>query len=129
MGPNAVLASGREAYQGITLDPREWRRIMGFPGTWRLLAKYPKSVARELHTSLSRRAYVKKIQAYCPEINVDDLLPFRAGIRAQAVDQQGNLVHDFLFRETPLSLHVINAPSPAATSAMPIADAIAEKLL
>jgi L-2-hydroxyglutarate oxidase len=128
VGPNAVLASGREVYQGIGGSPKEWMRIAGFSGTWKLLGKYPKSVLEELKTSLSTHAYVRKIQAYCPNVTVDDLQPFRAGIRAQAVDSNGNLIHDFMFKQSAHCLHVINAPSPAATSAMPIADAIAAKL-
>jgi L-2-hydroxyglutarate oxidase len=88
-----------------------------------------RSAAREFHASLNRRAYLEACRKYCPSLTLGDLLPYRAGIRAQAVDSEGRLVEDFLFLDTERSLHVCNAPSPAATSALPIGEMIADRLL
>jgi L-2-hydroxyglutarate oxidase len=82
---------------------------------------------REVRNSLWKRGYLRECQKYCPSLELDDLLPRQAGIRAQAVMRDGTLVHDFLLRSTPRTLHVINAPSPAATSALPIGRMLAEK--
>jgi L-2-hydroxyglutarate oxidase len=82
-----------------------------------------------MRNSLSKARYLKECQKYCPSLALDDLLPHEAGIRAQAVLADGTLVHDFLFLETERMLHVCNAPSPAATSAIPIGQMIAERCL
>jgi L-2-hydroxyglutarate oxidase len=129
VGPNAVLATGREQYTGISLSISEWARLGGYSGTWKLLWKFKQHALHEFANSLSKRFYLKQINKYCTHIKLDDLQPFRAGIRAQAVTPSGELLHDFSFLETPFSLHVLNAPSPAATSALPIADAIVDKIL
>ncbi|MCW8108567.1 L-2-hydroxyglutarate oxidase [Alteromonas ponticola] len=128
VGPNAVLAAGREAYAGLNICPQEWWRMMSFPGLYKLLWQYKRSVVSELITSLSKQQYVKQINRYCRMINVDDLLPYRPGIRAQAVSLNGKLVHDFKFVKSDRALHVGNAPSPAATSAIPIAKSIVSQL-
>ena len=75
----------------------------------------------ELKRSLSKSAYIKEVHRYCTEISIDDLEPYRTGIRAQAVDPQGNMIDDFLIKKTARSLHICNAPSPAATSSFAIA--------
>ncbi len=82
----------------------------------------------EMKNSLWKRGYLKCVQKYCPQLELEDLLPCPAGIRAQAVLEDGSLVHDFLFKESPRSLHVCNAPSPAATSAIPIGHYICNKI-
>ncbi len=82
-----------------------------------------------MKNSLFKRGYLEQCRKYCPSLEVADLLPYEAGIRAQAVMRNGTLVHDFLFAETPRMVHVCNAPSPAATSAIPIGQMIAEKIL
>jgi (S)-2-hydroxyglutarate dehydrogenase len=82
----------------------------------------------ELANSMSKRRYLAECRKYCPSLTMSDLQPLEAGIRAQAVLRDGTLVHDFLFRETDRMLHVCNAPSPAATSALPIGEMIAEKV-
>jgi L-2-hydroxyglutarate oxidase len=87
-----------------------------------------KAGALELANSLSKRRYLAECRKYCPSLTMADLQPMEAGIRAQAVLRDGTLVHDFLFRETDRMLHVCNAPSPAATSALPIGEMIAGKV-
>jgi L-2-hydroxyglutarate oxidase len=125
VGPNAVLGLAREGYPKLALNVRDVAQYLLFPGLWKVLVRYRKSVRAELVGSLSRAAYLKECRKYCPSLTVDDLLPYTAGIRAQAVTRDGVLVHDFLFMETARTLHVCNAPSPAATSAIPIGERVA----
>jgi L-2-hydroxyglutarate oxidase len=95
---------------------------------WRVARRYAGTGVRELRNSLWRRGYLAECRKYCPELTLADLLPCEAGIRAQAVLRDGTLVHDFLLAETDRSVHVLNAPSPAATSALPIGEMIAAKV-
>lgn len=129
VGPNAVLSFARENYAKFSLDPADTASFLFFPGFWKLIVANFRSGLAEMHNSLSRRAYLKLCRKYCPSLELSDLQPEPAGIRAMAVLRDGSLVHDFLLRETARSIHVCNAPSPAATSALPIADMIAEKVL
>ena len=89
--------------------------------------KHRHHAVHELLTAFCKRAYLKACQRYCPSLRLKDLRPYRAGIRAQVVNKQGIAVHDFLFRQTDRMLHVCNAPSPAATSAIPVGAMIAEQ--
>jgi L-2-hydroxyglutarate oxidase len=100
-----------------------------FPGLWRLLARYPRAGLGELACAISRRRYLAAVRRYCPALTLDDLQPYKSGIRAQALAADGRLLHDFLLHRTARTLHVCNAPSPAATAALPIADEIVERLL
>jgi L-2-hydroxyglutarate oxidase len=102
--------------------------MVGFPGFWRLTTRYMASGLDELASSLSKRRYLARCQRYCPSLTLEDLGPYPAGIRAQAVTPRGELIHDFVFADSPRMLHVINAPSPAATAALPIATMIVERL-
>ena len=129
VGPNAVLGFAREGYAKFSVNPRDLADLLRFPGLWRLARSQFGTGVREQWDSLVKRGYLRQVRRYCPELTVDDLLPAPAGIRAQAVLADGTMVHDFLFRQTGRSLHVCNAPSPAATSAMPIAAEIADRLL
>ena len=129
VGPNAVLGWAREGYPKYSLSLPDTLDFAGFPGFWRMARQHWRSAAREFHASLNRRAYLEACRKYCPSLTLGDLLPYRAGIRAQAVDSEGRLVEDFLFLDTERSLHVCNAPSPAATSALPIGEMIADRLL
>ncbi|TNC50408.1 L-2-hydroxyglutarate oxidase [Rubellimicrobium rubrum] len=128
VGPNAVLAAAREGYSG-QFSLRDIGESLAYPGFWRLVVRNARSAVDELAGSVLRRAYLAKVQRYCPQIRLDDLVPYRPGIRAQAVRRDGRLVDDFLFVETRHSLHVCNAPSPAATAALPIARHIADRVL
>ena len=127
VGPNAVLGFAREGYSKFSFSLRDVLDYSTFGGFWRVIAANLKSGVGEMKNSLWKRGYLEECRKYCPSLAVEDLLPYEAGIRAQAVMSDGTLVHDFLFEETARMLHVCNAPSPAATSAMPIGEMIAEK--
>ncbi|HCV40082.1 L-2-hydroxyglutarate oxidase [Pseudomonas sp. NBRC 111130] len=129
VGPNAVLGFGRENYRKFSLNWRDVAEYASFPGFWKTLWNNLGSGTTEMKNSLFKRGYLEQCRKYCPSLQVEDLLPYEAGIRAQAVMRDGTLVHDFLFAETPRMVHVCNAPSPAATSAIPIGQMIAAKIL
>lgn len=124
-GPNAVLGLAREGYPKRSLHWPDVRDMVGFPGTWQMARANIGTGLRELRNSAWKRGYLRDCQKYCPSLKLDDLEPREAGIRAQAVLRDGTLVHDFLLRRTARTLHVINAPSPAATSALPIGERLA----
>ena len=129
VGPNAVLGLARERYAKFALDPVDVWRMMGFPGVWKMLSRNLRPGLAELKNSLWKRGYLAACQKYCPSLAMADLMPMEAGIRAQAVLRDGTLVHDFLFHRTARSVHVCNAPSPAATSALPIGEVIAAEMM
>ena len=129
VGPNAVLGLGRENYRKFSINWRDVAEYASFPGFWKTIWNNLGSGTTEMKNTLFKRGYLEQCRKYCPSLEVDDLLPYEAGIRAQAVMRDGTLVHDFLFAETPRMVHVCNAPSPAATSAIPIGQMIAEKIL
>lgn len=129
VGPNAVLSLSREKYAKFAITPQDVSAYLRFPGFWKLIRANMRSGISELCNSLSKSRYLEECRKYCPSLTLGDLQPNPAGIRAQAVMADGTLLHDFLFRETPRMLHVCNAPSPAATSALPIGAMIAERLL
>ncbi|WP_421856515.1 L-2-hydroxyglutarate oxidase [Marinomonas sp.] len=128
VGPNAVQGWKREGYGRINISLRDISDMVRFPGFWRVLKNNLKTGIIETKNSLWKPGYLKLVQKYCPQLDVSDLQPYPAGIRAQAVMRDGSLVHDFLFAESPRSLHVCNAPSPAATSAIPIGGYICDKV-
>ncbi|MES1925511.1 L-2-hydroxyglutarate oxidase [Salinisphaera sp. T31B1] len=128
IGPNAVLALAREGYRWRDIDLLETTRLLAFAGIRRMLAGHIRPGISELADSASKRRYLARVQRYCPSLTLQDLEPHPAGVRAQAVTRDGALVGDFLFVDTPRTLHVANAPSPAATSAMPIAEHILDRL-
>jgi L-2-hydroxyglutarate oxidase len=127
VGPNAVLGWAREGYKKYSADFGDVADFLKFRGFWKLIWKNRIHAMTELKNSMLKSAYLKECQKYCPSLNLEDLLPYRAGIRAQVVSSDGVAVHDFLIKKTARMLHVINAPSPAATSALPIADIIVEE--
>jgi L-2-hydroxyglutarate oxidase len=129
VGPNAVLGFAREGYPRGSLSARDLAAMATFPGFWRTVAHNLRSGLREVRNSLFKRGYLAECRRYCPSLRVEDLVAYPAGIRAQAVRRDGSLVEDFLFAQTDRMLHVINAPSPAATSALPIGDLITKRLL
>ena len=129
VGPNAVLGFAREGYPKFSFDFRDAAQFAAFPGFWKTIGAHLRSGLHEMHNSLSKRGYLEECRKYCPSLTVEDLNPEPAGIRAQAVLRNGTLVHDFLFVETARMLHVCNAPSPAATSSIPIGETIAQKVL
>ena len=103
--------------------------LVTYRGMWSLAAKYWRTGLGEMYRSWNKRAFVTALQKLVPEIGMDDLKPGGAGIRAQAMDSKGNLLSDFSFIESPNAVHVLNAPSPAATASIPIGRTIADKAL
>ncbi|MFV0486044.1 MAG: L-2-hydroxyglutarate oxidase [Vibrio fluvialis] len=128
VGPNAVQGFKREGYGRVNISVRDVWEMLSFSGFWKVTAKNLKTGLVEMKNSLWKPGYLQLVRKYCPSIELADLQPYPAGIRAQAVLSDGTLVHDFLFAESPRSLHVCNAPSPAATSAMPIGEYICQKV-
>ncbi|MBA3450078.1 MAG: L-2-hydroxyglutarate oxidase [Chloroflexia bacterium] len=120
VGPNAVLAFAREGYGFGTVNARDLREMAAFPGFRKVIRANLKSGVMEMANSLLKSRYLALCRRYCPELNLADLSPYRSGVRAQAVLADGTMVHDFLIGETARTIHVLNAPSPAATSAIPI---------
>ncbi len=129
VGPNAVQGWKREGYGRINISLRDLKDMLTFPGFWKVLAAHWKTGLAETKDSWFKAGYLRRVQKYCPQLQLDDLKPYPAGIRAQAVLKDGTLVHDFLFATSPRSLHVCNAPSPAATSAIPIGRYIMDKVV
>ncbi len=128
-GPNAVLALAREGYQGSRFDPRDAASAVGFPGLWRFVARYPGVCAAEIRRSGSRQRFAASLARLVPDVRPDDLVPGGVGIRAQAMRRDGTLVEDFHFVPQPRALHVINAPSPAATASLAIGREIVNQVL
>ena len=126
-GPNAVLGLAREGYRKTDVNPRELAEILGYGAFWRLAAKNWYTGAGEVFRSLSKGAFVRSLQRLVPEVGEDDLVPAEAGVRAQALKKDGTLVDDFLILEGGRSVHVLNAPSPAATACLPIGEHVAER--
>lgn len=128
VGPNAVQGWKREGYGRVNLSIKDTASMLSFVGYWRLLKDYWKIGIKETYNSWNKSGYLKEVKKYCPSVQLSDLEAYPAGIRAQAVTKDGKLVHDFLFAQSPRTLHVCNAPSPAATSAFPIGEYIINKL-
>ena len=128
-GPNAVLSLKREGYRRTSFNLRDFLDTMSYPGFWRLAAKHTLSGIEEIHRSFSKKAFVHSLQRLIPEIRGEDLSPGQAGVRAQALHVSGELVDDFLIIQGPNSLHVCNAPSPAATASLEIGRFVARRVL
>lgn len=120
VGPNAVLAWKREGYRKTDFSFSDALATMTNPGVLKVLKQNLKPGLIELKNSVFKSGYLKEVQKYCPSIELTDLEPYPAGVRAQAVSRDGKLVDDFLFMNTRRTVNVCNAPSPAATSALPI---------
>jgi L-2-hydroxyglutarate oxidase len=129
VGPNAVQGWKREGYGRFNFSWRDTVDMMSFPGFWKTTARHLGHGLRETRNSVWKPGYLAQVRKYCPQIKPEDLLPYPAGIRAQAILRDGTMVHDFLVKKTPRSLHVCNAPSPAATSAIPIGRYLCDELL
>jgi L-2-hydroxyglutarate oxidase len=124
-GPNAVLALAREGYSWRIVDPAEVWDLLRFPGFRHLAARHWRTGAGEVWRSFSKGAFVRGLQRLVPDVRAGDLTPMAAGVRAQAVDAGGNLVEDFVVRESARMVHVLNAPSPAATASLEIGRMVA----
>jgi L-2-hydroxyglutarate oxidase LhgO len=128
-GPNAVLAYAREGYKKTNIDLGHLLSLAGYRGFWIMAAKYWRMGLGEMYRSVNRRAFVKALQGLLPELGVDDVMPGGAGVRAQALARSGKLLDDFSFVESASAIHVLNAPSPAATASIAIGREIADKAL
>lgn len=128
IGPNAVLALAREGYGRPTASARDVRDIATWPGFWRMASKHWRTGAKEVYGSLSARAYMKGASRYVPEIGPDDVVRGTVGVRAQAVDRDGSLVDDFRIDDEDGIVSVRNAPSPAATSSLAIAEHVVKAM-
>lgn len=120
-GPNAVLAFAREGYRWGHVVPRELAGTLAWPGFWRLAARSPRAGSMEVARSVSRHLFGQSLRRMVPELRDEDLVPAPPGVRAQALNRDGTLVDDFLIERDRHAVHVLNAPSPAATSALEIA--------
>jgi L-2-hydroxyglutarate oxidase len=127
-GPNAVLALAREGYGWTTIAPNELWETLTFRGFRQLAMRYWKTGLGEIKRSLWKGAFVAALQRLIPELRANDLVAGRAGVRAQAVNEAGGLVDDFLIIEAHRQLHVLNAPSPAATACLAIGQQIADRI-
>ena len=124
-GPNAVLAFAREGYTKTNVNVRDLMDALAFPGLWRFLAHYPRACWSELRRSFSKNLFCRSLQRLVPEIQIEDLMPGGSGVRAQAMSPEGKLLDDFEFVEGEREIHVVNAPSPAATASLAIGEEIA----
>ena len=127
-GPNAVLSFKREGYKKTDFDLRDFAEVMTYPGFWKLAARHADEGIKEIIRSFSKAAFVRSLQQLIPEIQAEDLVPCHAGVRAQALMNDGKLVDDFLIIHGQNSVHVCNAPSPAATSSIEIGKAIVAEI-
>lgn len=126
-GPNAVFAFSREGYGWARISPTETTRTLAFPGFWRMARRWWKTGAYEFYRSLSKPAFVQSLKTLVPAIRNSDLERGGAGVRAQAVNVRGELLDDFAFAESEHALHVLNAPSPAATASLALGEHIATR--
>jgi L-2-hydroxyglutarate oxidase LhgO len=127
-GPNAVLAYAREGYTKADFSARDFIGTLVYPGFWRFFRKYPRVCFDELRRSFSKELFCKSLQTLVPEIRPEDLGPGGAGVRAQAIAPNGDMVQDFRFVQGERALHVLNAPSPGATASLAIGQVIANEL-
>lgn len=128
-GPNAVLALSRHGYTKTRLSLRDVAEMARYPGLWRMAARYWRTGLAEQWRSLNKRAFVRALQRLVPEVQPKDLVPAGAGVRAQALDRSGRLVDDFWIEPGERMIHVLNAPSPAATASLMIGREIADRAL
>ncbi|HEY1341825.1 MAG TPA: L-2-hydroxyglutarate oxidase [Bryobacteraceae bacterium] len=127
-GPNAILAFAREGYRKTDFNPRDLFDSLSYGGFWRFLRKYPSMAWYELRRSFSRKLFCESLQRLVPEIQPDDLAAGGSGVRAQAISPEGDLIQDFQIIARPNALHVLNAPSPAATASLAIGAEIAAQV-
>jgi L-2-hydroxyglutarate oxidase len=127
-GPNAVLALRREGYRWRDVSLRDLAESARFPGLWRLARRYPRTAVDEVLRSLSRRRFADSLAKLVPAVRREDIVRAGAGVRAQALLPDGSMVQDFLIETAPHQVHVLNAPSPAATCALEIAKHVADQV-
>lgn len=128
LGPSALLVGARDAYRLTRVRIRDVADTLAWPGSWRMAARWWQTGLREIHLAASRRAFAAEAARYVPEVSREDLLPAFAGVRAQTVGRDGRLIDDFVLSSTRRTVHVRNAPSPAATSSLALASRILDTL-
>ena len=129
LGPTALMVAAPDAYKVTRVEPASVRSTLTWPGTWRMMRRHWRAGLSELHLGASRRAFVEACAAYVPELSMDDILPGGpAGVRAQAIGRDGSLVDDFVVHDADAVQYVRNAPSPAATSALALAQLLADRV-
>ena len=128
-GPNAVLAFKREGYDKKDFSFRDLAEMSFYPGFWKMASKYYKMGLLEFKRSFSKNLFVKSLQKLIPEIQYDDIESGGSGVRAQALDPSGKLVDDFKIVEAKRMIHVLNAPSPAATASLSIGKTISDMII
>jgi (S)-2-hydroxyglutarate dehydrogenase len=127
-GPNAVLSLKREGYRKIDFDLRDFMETMTYPGFWKLAFKYSDEGIQEMIRSWNKTVFVRSLQRLIPEVQADDVYPTEAGVRAQALKNDGQLVDDFLIIDRSKAMHICNAPSPAATASLEIGKEIVNRI-
>ena len=127
-GPNAVLALKREGYKKTDIDLRDLSEVLSYPAFWKLAGKYMGEGLKEMLRSASKALFVHSMQRIIPEIRPRDVVPTHAGVRAQALLRDGTLMDDFVIINSGRSIHICNAPSPAATASIEIGKAIVERI-
>ncbi len=127
-GPNAVFSFAREGYRRTSFDAADTASALGFAGTWKLFASHWRYGLGEYQRAFSKRKFLTALQKMMPDLQIHDIVPGRAGIRAQALDDKGHLVDDFVMETGESAIHVLNAPSPAATASLAIAQEILERI-
>jgi (S)-2-hydroxyglutarate dehydrogenase len=127
-GPNAIFALAREGYSRLKINPRDVADSLRWPGLWRLGKRYWRTGVEEAARSLSKKRFLASLRELVPDLPDDCLLPAHAGVRAQALHRDGRLFDDFYYQRAPRQVHVLNAPSPAATASLEIAKRIANEL-
>ncbi len=125
-GPNAVLAFKREGYNKTDFSFKDVSALLTYPGFWKMVSKYYKMGFGEFYRSFSRNAFVKALQKLVPDLLLSDIATGGSGVRAQALEPNGKLVDDFRIAEAERMVHVLNAPSPAATASIIIGNTIAK---
>jgi len=127
-GPNAVFAFKREGYSKLSFNLKDTIETADFPGFWRMAGEHWKMGLKEMYRSLSKEAFLKELQKLIPSIQNEDLKPCPSGVRAMALQNNGEILDDFYFEKRSNALHVLNAPSPAATAGLSIGDQIVEQI-
>ncbi|REL25047.1 L-2-hydroxyglutarate oxidase [Rhodohalobacter sp. SW132] len=127
-GPNAVFAFNREGYNKTSFSFRDTIETVNFPGFWKLAGKHWLRGMDEYYRSFSKKAFLENLQKLIPSIGIDDIRPAPAGVRAMALQPDGEILDDFRFEKTKNQVHVLNAPSPAATAGLSIGDAIVDEI-
>ncbi len=127
LGPSALMVGARDAYRARRVRRADLGQTLGWPGTWRLMAKHWRRGLAEIRAAASDRAFVAELRRFVPELGHADVMPGPTGVRAQAVGRDGTLVDDFVVSRTERALHVRNAPSPAATASLALARLIADR--